>query len=131
MKPLQSAKQPPPPRELINSIGLGEHETKSAHCPFCDRLNRSSDVYVTGSNDWAWKCHAACGGDRSVAAQPEFATLPDARRLFGISRSTFYELERLNRIRLVRIRKPGNILGRVLVDCSSVRRFLASSEDCR
>ncbi len=38
---------------------------------------------------------------------------------------------RLNRIRFVRIRKPGNILGRVLVDCSSVRQFLASSEDAR
>ena len=67
----------------------------------------------------------------SVAAQPEFVTLPDARRLFGISRSTLYELERLHRIRFVRIRKPGNILGRVLVDCSSVRQFLASSEDAR
>lgn len=60
----------------------------------------------------------------AVAAQPEFATLPDARRLFGISRSALYELEQQHRIRFVRLRKPGNALGRVLVDCDSVRKFL-------
>lgn len=54
---------------------------------------------------------------------PEFVTIADARKLFGIPRSTLYELEKSRSIRFVRLRKPGNALGKVLVDCASVVRL--------
>lgn len=57
-------------------------------------------------------------------ATPEFCTVQDARPLFGLARSSIYEHAAAGRIRLVRIRKPGHLKGRVLVDCASVRRFL-------
>ncbi|MDR0352227.1 MAG: hypothetical protein LBI02_02330 [Opitutaceae bacterium] len=58
---------------------------------------------------------------------PEFIPLsqrgPDP--VFGLSRSSYYNLEKAGAIRLVRVRKPGNMQGRVLIDCNSVRRYLA------
>jgi len=42
-----------------------------------------------------------------------------------LSRSGYYDLERRGFIRLIRIRKPGNQLGRTLIDCASVRSYLA------
>ena len=58
---------------------------------------------------------------------PEFATIPETRKVMGLPRSTLYELESEGLIRFVRLRKRGNVRGRVLVDLDSVRRFLA---DC-
>jgi hypothetical protein len=56
--------------------------------------------------------------------EPEFATIPNTRKLSGLSRSTLYELESEGEIRFIRVRKRGNMRGRVLVDLSSVRKFL-------
>lgn len=41
----------------------------------------------------------------------------------GLSRSACYALEKLGLIRLIRLRKSGNIRGRVLIDYVSVRRY--------
>lgn len=56
--------------------------------------------------------------------EPEFATIPNTRKLSGFSRSTLYELEAEGEIRFIRIRKRGRSRGRVLVDLDSVRNFL-------
>jgi hypothetical protein len=61
-----------------------------------------------------------------AAAEPEFASIPNARLLLGLSRSTLYELEAEREIRFIRVRKRGNMRGRVLVDLASVRKFLNS-----
>lgn len=58
------------------------------------------------------------------AIEPEFATIPNTRRLSGFSRSTLYELEAEGEIRFIRVRKRGRSRGRVLVDLDSVRNFL-------
>jgi hypothetical protein len=55
---------------------------------------------------------------RSILTQrPEFFPLPQRGPdpHFGLSRSTYYDLERRGLLRLVRVRKPGNLTGRVLV----------------
>ena len=48
---------------------------------------------------------------------PEFFPIPPRGPdpHFGISRSSWYDLESRGLLRLVRLRKPGNIRGRVLV----------------
>ena len=58
-------------------------------------------------------------------AQPEFGTLCELRRVFGIARSSAYELEEAREIKFVRLRKRGNARGRVLVSFDSVRSYLA------
>jgi hypothetical protein len=58
---------------------------------------------------------------------PEFGPLPKSGgdRITGLSRAMLYKLEQSGDIRLVRIRRPGQILGRVLIDYASVRAYLA------
>ena len=58
---------------------------------------------------------------------PEFMQLPKRGLdpIFGLSRTAYYELEREGLIRFVRIRKPGKLKGRVLLDCGSVRDYLS------
>ena len=56
--------------------------------------------------------------------KPEFCTVDRLRELFGIPLSTAYKMERDGDIRFVRIRKRGNVGGKTLVDCDSVRAFL-------
>ena len=59
---------------------------------------------------------------------PEFIALPRSGtrdKVFGLPRSTYYRLAKCNLIRLVRIRRPGQIHGRVLIDCGSVRKYIA------
>lgn len=48
---------------------------------------------------------------------PEFFPLPSRGHdpHFGLGRSSYYDLERLGLLRLVRVKKPGNVRGRVLV----------------
>ena len=58
------------------------------------------------------------------AIEPEFATIPNTRKLSGFSRSTLYELAAEGEIRFIRIRKRGHSRSRVLVDLESVRNFL-------
>ncbi len=64
----------------------------------------------------------------SLAAQPEFGTLCELRRVFGIARSSAYELSEAGEIKFVRLRKRGNVRGRVLVSFDSVRAYLARCE---
>jgi hypothetical protein len=45
--------------------------------------------------------------------------------VFGLSRSLLYALNREGEIRFVCLRRKGNVSGRVLVDCASVRAYLA------
>ena len=62
-------------------------------------------------------------------ALPEFGTLPTLRVLFSIPRSTAYELEKAGEISFVRLRKRGQIRGKVLVDFASVRGYLKRCEE--
>jgi hypothetical protein len=65
----------------------------------------------------------------TVAATPEFFPLPQVGQdpHFGLGRSSYYDLERRGLLRLVRVRKPGNLRGRVLVPYAEtaalIRRF--------
>jgi hypothetical protein len=57
---------------------------------------------------------------QSVSAltyRPEFFPLPSRGRdvHFGFSRSAYYSFERSGQLRLVRVRRPGNVRGKVLV----------------
>jgi len=64
---------------------------------------------------------------RSVMTiKPEFFALPAIGRdpHFGLSRSTYYDLERRGLLRLARLRKPGNIRGRVMVPFPAVLDLL-------
>jgi hypothetical protein len=60
---------------------------------------------------------------------PESGTLGDLRRLFGMSRSMAYRLEGSRDIQFIRIKRRGNIRGRVLVDFDSVRAYLGRLKD--
>jgi hypothetical protein len=47
----------------------------------------------------------------------EFFPLPQRGQdpHFGLGRSSYYDLERRGLLRLIRVRKPGNVRGRVLI----------------
>lgn len=64
--------------------------------------------------------------DAASAAAPEFADHHGARRLFGLSRASLYRLVEDGKIRAVCVRNRGNIRGRRLFDCDSIRRFIAA-----
>ena len=57
---------------------------------------------------------------------PEFFPLPPRGRdlHFSLSRSAYYDLERRGLLRLVRLRKPGNLRGRVLVPYDEMKALL-------
>lgn len=65
-------------------------------------------------------------GSTSLSIRPEFIPLPQrgADPIFGLGRSSYYDLERRGIIQLVRIRKPGQVRGRVLIPVDAVRREL-------
>lgn len=74
---------------------------------------RKSSCYCTHVNNQPENPHASS----PVQCTPEWFPLP-ARgydRHFGLGRSSFYDLERRGLLRLVRIKKPGNVRGKVLV----------------
>ena len=56
-------------------------------------------------------------GISSADIKPEFYPLPKRGqdRFFGLGRTSYYDLERSGMLRLVRIRKSGNLRGKVLV----------------
>lgn len=64
--------------------------------------------------------------------KPEFFPLPQKARdpHFGLGRSSYYDLEKRGLLRLIRLRKPGNQLGKVLVPYDEtvklIRRLSAS-----
>lgn len=61
--------------------------------------------------------------------QPEFTDFKGLRRIFGIPRSTAYELMAEGEIRGVSLRRKGNVKGRRLVDCASVRAYFERQRD--
>jgi hypothetical protein len=66
--------------------------------------------------------------DDDDAQRPEFYRLPTAGgdRFFGLSRSYYYEGEKLGYWRLVRIRKRGKLRGVTLVPSDAVAAFIRS-----
>jgi len=57
---------------------------------------------------------------------PEWGPLPSRGvDRFGFSRSGYYTAEKNGDIKLCRVRQPGNMLGKVLVNYASVRVYLA------
>jgi hypothetical protein len=73
---------------------------------------------------------------QSETIQPEFFPLPQRGHdpHLGLGRSTYYDLERRGLLRLVRVRKPGNLLGKVLVpyaEASALIRSLAAGSEVR
>lgn len=62
------------------------------------------------------------------AAQAEFGNFAILKTGFSIPRSTAYELEKAGEISFARLRKRGQIRGKVLVNLDSVRRYLARCE---
>ena len=63
----------------------------------------------------------------SPASAAEYLPLPSKGQcpIFGLSRSSYYNLEKAGEIRLLRVKKKGNILGRTLVVADSVRSYFA------
>ena len=61
------------------------------------------------------------------SAQPEFLNLPHrgGDPVFGLSRSWWLSSESSGLIRLVRLRKPGGIRGRVLIPVQAGRDLIA------
>ena len=62
---------------------------------------------------------------------PEFFAVPQ-RGLdpyFGIGRSSYYDLERRGLLKLRRLRKPGNIRGRVLISYAEVSALVHKLTD--
>ena len=62
----------------------------------------------------------------SWGVDPEFVDLPGLEKKFGVKRSLAYVLISEGLIRSVVLRRRGTIKGKRLVDCASVRAFLAS-----
>ena len=63
----------------------------------------------------------------SASQRPEFFRLPPAGigdRYFGLSRSSYYEYEKLGYFRLVRIRQRGKLRGVTLVPYDTVADFI-------
>lgn len=60
---------------------------------------------------------------------PEYIRLKDVPRLFGLGRTTAYELIASNKIRTVSLRKPGQRHGTRLISYSSLKDYLASLEE--
>ena len=57
---------------------------------------------------------------------PELLPIPNKGpdRVFGLSRSWYYNAERLGLIQLVRLRLPGNVRGRVMINVERTRMAL-------
>jgi len=62
-----------------------------------------------------------------TATAPELLPIPPkgGDRIFSLSRSSWYSLEKLGVVQLIRIRKPGNLRGRVLIPVERARIALA------
>ena len=62
-------------------------------------------------------------------ARPEFFRLPrkGGDPYFGLTRPHYYELEKLGKIKLTRLRKPGTTKGVTLVPYAAVLRMLEAA----
>lgn len=56
--------------------------------------------------------------------KPEWITVPVATKLFGIGRSTLYELIREGRVKSASIKKRGALRGRRLISFDSLAGFV-------
>jgi hypothetical protein len=59
--------------------------------------------------------------------KPEFFRLPKPGKRdphFDLSRTAYYELEAAGAIRFIRMKKPGNTRGRVLISFDDVKNYL-------
>lgn len=56
--------------------------------------------------------------------KPETGDMKMLRSLFGIPKSTAYELKHAGEIRFIHLRKRGQQYGKTLVDFDSVREYL-------
>ncbi len=70
--------------------------------------------------------HTTALVEASTALEAEWVDLPGLERKFGLRRSSAYALISEGAIRSVVLRRRGTIKGKRLVDCESVRAFLAS-----
>ena len=59
-----------------------------------------------------------------ASAKPEWLRIPEATKLFGISRSKLYELITAGHIRSISLRKRGQVKGTRLIDYDSLCAFL-------
>lgn len=65
---------------------------------------------------------------RRVSHNPEYFPLPSRGQdpHFGLGRSTYYDLERRGLLNLVRVRKPGNVRGKVLIPYAETGALIRS-----
>ncbi len=65
--------------------------------------------------------------------RPEFFPIPQrgADPFFGLGRSSYYDLERRGLLRLVRIRKPGQVRGKVLVPFAETAAAIRGLQEVR
>lgn len=66
-----------------------------------------------------------------VAVAPETFRIPKSGErdaVFGLSRAFYYAAEAEGRIKLIRVRKPGNVRGITLVPASAVRKLISAAE---
>ena len=66
----------------------------------------------------------------TTVARPEFFRLPKTGGdpHFGLTRPHYYELEKLGKIKLTRLRKPGTTKGVTLVPYAAVLRMLETAQ---
>jgi hypothetical protein len=57
---------------------------------------------------------------------PEFIRIPDCKRLFGIRRSTLYQILRTGKVKSVALRRDGAAKGCRLISTASLRDWLSS-----
>ena len=60
----------------------------------------------------------------ATGSAPEFGEIADVQRLYGLRRTTTFNLIREGQIKSVLLRKPGNKSGKRLVYLPSVREWL-------
>ncbi len=71
-----------------------------------------------------------------ISIAPEFFPLPQRGHdpHLGLGRSSYYELEKRGLLRLIRVRKPGNVRGKVLIpfaEAVALIRSLAAESGVR
>jgi Helix-turn-helix domain len=59
-----------------------------------------------------------------MPVRPEFTDAKGVKLLFGLSRSTVYQLAAEGAIKSVSLRRRGNVRGRRLFNCDSIREFI-------
>jgi hypothetical protein len=80
---IAEAKRRLPLPALMRQLGSGEHEKKSARCPFHNDQHNSFSVWQK-NGAWFWKCHAGCGaGDEITFLEKHKGTSrSDATKIF-------------------------------------------------